>query len=172
MKKIICAVLVLLTVACLFAACGKEEVKTTTTAAPVETTDKDEAVIADYYQNTVTQKNGETTAYRPDVVDSKGEGIEIIYGSAPRAGQLASVTAKGTPKAEFSAVLYDENSNAIVDDIKNVKSDSEGKFGFSFIIPEDTAVGSKLLVIREVGTDNYLSTSIYVAAAETTEATE
>lgn len=164
MKRIICVVMVLLTIALVFAACGKKEIKETT--KPTETTAKDVPIIADYFDNTETQKNGETTEYRPDIVDSKGKGIEIIYGSAPQPGQLATISAKGTANAEFSAVLYDENATAIVDDIKNVKSDDEGKFGFSFIIPDNTEVGSKLLVIREVGTENYLRTTIYVSPAE------
>lgn len=171
MKRIICIVMVLLTAALVFAACGKKEVEETTTK-PTETTGKDVPIVADYFDNTETQKNGETTEYRPDIVDSEGKGIEIIYGSAPQPGQLATVSAKGKANAEFSAVLYDENATAIVNDIKNVKSDGEGKFGFSFIIPDNTKVGSKLLVIREVGTENYLRTTIYVSSAESTTVSE
>lgn len=166
MKRIIASIMALTLVACVFAACGKksETASTTTTAKETVATKQDDAVFADYYDNTVTLKNGETTSIKTDDDGSKGEGIEVVYGCKQcSAGNIVMIKATGTKDAEFSIALYnDDHTDVVADGFENVKSDSKGVISFSFKMPEGASIGTKLMVIREVGTENYVTLPINV----------
>lgn len=165
MKRIIASIMALTLIACVFAACGKkaDDKKTTTEKATVATK-QDDVVFADYYDNTVTLKNGETTSIKTDDVGSKGDGITIEYGCKQcHAGNIVMIKANGTKNAEFSIALYNaDHTDVVADGFENVKSNSDGVISFSFKMPENASVGTKLMVIREVGTENYVSLPINV----------
>ncbi len=159
MKKIICAVTALTIAVCVFAACSKKEKDDTA----VSYTDP---LASQYYEGTVTQENGKTTAVPENSIVQESSGITIdVISSVAKAGQLIILNATGTPDAEFTIELYnDADTPFVIDGLDKVKSDKDGHINLTFVIPGDAKIGSKALIIRETGTDNYARTAINVTA--------
>ena len=162
MKKTLCIILALFTLLFVFGACGKQETKGETESSSEAWTP--DPAAAEYYSNTVTQENGDTTTHRADKIyqDAHGVKVEMLSQDA-KAGDLCSITVKGEANAEFSIEFYNDGANRLdVPDAGNVSSDENGTARWQFYMPSYAKSGAKAVVIRQVGTENYVRAVIFV----------
>lgn len=161
MKKftgiLLCAVLISL----LSASCGgntEKETKAKTTAF------EPDSLVADYYENTETQTNGDTTTAKADVIKEKSSGISFLTATTTaKVGNSCGISVMGDPDTEFSIQIYnDEKTLMKADGLKTVTSDKNGVASWSFIIPEGTATGSKVVIVRQANSENYARTALVV----------
>ena len=162
MKKALCIILAVFAVCAAFTACGKIEKKTDNEPTSAQWTP--DPAAAEYYANTVTQENGDTTTHRADRVyqDSHGVKVEMLSQDA-KPGDLCSITVKGEANAEFSIEFYNDGANKLdVPGTGNVTSDEKGTARWQFYMPAYAKSGAKAVVIRQVGTENYVRAVIFV----------
>lgn len=166
MKKIICIAAAILIACGVFAACGKDGGTSKNTSSARERTTKEPDPLAEeYYLNTVTQDNGDTTTHRTDFVEQESHGIEVIMISADaKPGQLCSIKIKGNPESVFKIDIYEDARTRLeVEGLVNAESDKDGYATFQFIMPETVKAGAKAVIIRQQGIKtNYVRTAIYV----------
>ncbi len=166
MKRIICAAAALLIVAGAFASCGKNgQIKGTSSPAGDGTTAQPDPLAKDYYHNTVTQENGDTTTHRTDFIEQDSHGIEVVMISADvKPGQLCSIRIKGAPESVFKIELYENSVRRLeIEELRKAQSDKDGYASFQFVMPESVKAGAKAVIIRQQGIKtNYVRTAIYV----------
>lgn len=162
MKKTLCIILAVFAVFTAFAACGRSEKKTDEKATSGQWTP--DSAAAEYYENTVTQKNGDTTTHRNDVIYQDPHGVKVeMLSQDVKAGDLCSITAKGEKNAEFSIEFYNDGANKLdVPDAGSAESDENGTVKWQFYMPTYAKSGAKAVIIRQTGSENYVRAVIFV----------
>jgi len=160
MKKILIPIISMITVICIFCACGKIDSKDLS-ISPGTTADP---LASEYYAQTETLTNGDTTAIRDDYIDQESSGIVVDTMSVRvRHGQVCMISATGTPDSEFTIQVYhDYGTRFEIEGLEDGKSDEKGVVQWSFIVPENTQRGAKAVIIREKGTGNYVRAAFSV----------
>lgn len=166
MKRIICIAAAMLIAAGVFASCGVKERPSETQRTARETTTREPDPLAgDYYLNTVTKDNGDTTTHRTDVIEQDSHGIEVVMMSADaKPGQLCSIKIKGAPESVFRIELYENSLTRLeIEGLSKAESDKDGFASFQFVMPGTVKAGAKAVIIRQQGLKtNYVRTAIYV----------
>ncbi len=166
MKKIICITAALLIAAGAFASCGQKENDTgTTQETAVINTQKPDPLAEEYYLNTVTQENGDTTTHRTDFIEQNSHGIEVEMISADvKPGNMCRIKVKGEANAVFKIAVYENALNRLETlELENTESDKNGIANWTFVMPEGTKPGAKAVVIKQLNkNENYVTTVIYV----------
>ncbi len=162
MKKTLCVFFALAALLFIVSACGKEEKKITD--EPLTEAWKADAVAEEYYSQTVTQENGDTTTHRSDVIYQDTHGVKVeMLSQDVKAGDLCSITAKGEKNAEFSVEFYNDAANKLdIPDTGNARSDENGTVKWQFYMPAYAKPGAKAVIIRQVGSENYVRAVIFV----------
>lgn len=156
MKKSLIFVFIL-AAALALASCGKAEITKEETFTP-------DPVAADYYNQTQTQANGDTTTHRSDRIEQEGTGVKVeIISADVKPGDLCALTIKGEANSEFSIEIYDDRETVLkIEGLKNAESDENGTARWQFFMPDDAKIGAKAVIIRQVGSNNYARTAMYV----------
>ncbi len=135
----------------------------------------DKATIAyTYVQHTVdnsetqaNNKNDKPTQNAPALNEEISEirnGISIVTKTTPViVGNSATVMIQGTPGKKYSFDFYETSSKAAdYDGLEDKTADSNGFVTWSFEIKNTCPAGNKKIVIKELGSDKFIQTSITV----------
>ena len=162
MKKALCIILAAFAVLSVFAACGKTEKKDV--EEPTSEQWAPDSAAEEYYANTVTQENGDTTTHRTDRIDQDSHGVKVeMLSQDAKAGDLCSITINGEANAEFTIEFYNDGATRLdIPEIGNARSDENGTARWQFFMPSYAKSGAKAVVIRQVGSENYVRAVIYV----------
>lgn len=135
----------------------------------------DKATIAyTYVQHTLnnfeTQANSQNEKPTQNAPASNEEiseiknGVSIVTKTTPVVvGNSATVMIQGTPGKKYSLDFYETSSKtAAYDGLENKTADSNGFVTWSFEIKNTCPVGNKKIIIKELGSDKFIQTSITV----------
>lgn len=116
-----------------------------------------------------TQTTAATTTKRNSLISTKkadeiSKGIGIITKTSPvKPGNTATVTILGNPNKSYTIEFYEEGSTPSVGSGLEIKTANKAGFvSWTFSISPLCSAGSKKIIIREKGSDNYVQTTIEV----------
>lgn len=99
-----------------------------------------------------------------DTINENAVGISLLSKSDPvKCGNHASIIIQGTPGKTYSIDFYKSPSEpANYSALKDTKADANGFVSWSFKITDSCTLGKRKVIIKEIGSSNYIETSITV----------
>ena len=134
--------------------------KNTIAYSYVQHTIKSDQTQPSNQSNNSSQNNSASYEEIPEIEN----GISIVTKTSPVIiGNSATVMIKGTPGKKYSLDFYETASKAAnCDGLENKTADSSGFVTWSFEIKGSCMKGNRKIVIKELGSDKYIQTSITV----------
>lgn len=131
-----------------------ETEKPKATNKPVQTTLK----------QTQAQTRAETAPVYDEKVSEKSDGINVVFKTdTVEKGKTASVMIQGAPGKKYSIDFYiSPTETADYSDLADQTADENGFVTWTFDIPSNCSTGSKKIVVKENGSNNFAQTSINV----------
>lgn len=115
-----------------------------------------------------TEKHETTTEKQSHVstepIKEISKGIGVLTKTTPiMPGNTATITVLGNPKESYTIEFYEDGSTPSNDSgLKTKKANDSGFVSWTFTISRECTPGEKKIIIKEIGTENYIQTSITV----------
>lgn len=115
-------------------------------------------------KQTQAQTHPETQPAYDEKVSEKSEGINIVFKTdSVEKGTTASVMIQGEPGKKYSIDFYTSpTETADYSDLADQTADENGFVTWTFDIPSSCSSGSKKIIIKEIGSNNFAQTSINI----------
>lgn len=122
---------------------------TTQTSKPTENT------------KTTTQNSAPESTKK---IEELSKGIGVLTKTTPvRAGNSATITVLGNPDKSYTIEFYEDGSTpSTASGLETKKANSAGFVSWTFSVSPLCTPGEKKIIIKEIGSDNYIQTSITI----------
>ena len=147
------------------------ESKETTKHTPVSYVAKTEkykttkkVVVSTIKHSTAQTRPDSNTPVYDEKVSEKSSGINVVFKTdSVEKGTTASVMIQGEPGKKYSIDFYiSPTETADYSDLADQTADENGFVTWTFNIPSNCSAGSKKIIIKEKGSDNFAQTSINI----------
>ena len=97
-------------------------------------------------------------------IDEISKGIGVITKTTPvLPGNTATITVLGNPNKSYSIEFYEEGSTpSVTSGLENKTANQAGFVSWTFTVSPLCSAGNKKIIIKEIGSDNYIQTSITI----------
>lgn len=114
--------------------------------------------------NISNEKPTENSPVLNEEISEIRNGISIVTKTTPVIlGNSVTVMIQGTPGKKYSFDFYETTlKTANYDGLEDKTADSNGFVTWSFVIKRNCPVGNKKIIIKELGSDKFIQTSITV----------
>ncbi len=115
-------------------------------------------------KQTQIQTNSEKEPAYDETVKDESNGINLVFKTnSVEKGTTASIMIQGKPGEKYSIDFYTSpTETADYSDLADQTADENGLVTWTFSIPSNCSSGSKKIIVKEKGSDNYIQTSINV----------
>ncbi len=99
-----------------------------------------------------------------DNIDEVFNGISILAKTSPVSkGNSANIVIQGTPGKKYKIEFYiSDTQKSESDDLKETTADSSGIASWNFDIDDNCKNGKRKIIIKEIGSDKFIQTSIEI----------
>ncbi len=112
-------------------------------------------------KQTTTKRAGASST---EVIKEESKGINVLTKTTPVfPGNTATITVLGKPDKKYTIDFYEEGSvPSVATGLEDKTANEYGFVSWTFSISPLCSAGNKKIIIKEIGSDNYIQTSIKV----------